>query len=180
MYFSGSFFVEGTQVKWSVPAAVKWSEVKPGAHLWPQFQPEPASGSFKMVEGQKSRVKDGETSALATLTPAPLTSRRSSVEKRCSTATHACRAGKSRVESAVHRSQPSTNPHNLPDFKFLNSSLAQFWTLQGVPAKPMRKDSVHHLLFTFSMLCKNIFWHKTKFIKFVYINLCLTCWLRVR
>ena len=100
-------------LKPSVPAAVKWSEVKPRAHLWPQFQPEPGSGSLKMVEGQKSRVKDGETSALATLTRAtyqPALDRRKerkTLEVECGE--RACRAGKSRgcaQISAFHKSSP--------------------------------------------------------------------------
>ena len=107
-------------LKPSVPAAVKWSEVKPRAHLWPQFQPEPGSGSLKMVEGQKSRVKDGETSGLATLTR-----RRSIVEK--SARLWRWSAGNARAVQgkvgAAHRSQPSTNPHHLPGFKSINSSL---------------------------------------------------------
>ena len=95
--------------------------------------------------------------------PSPLTSRRSSVEKSCSAATHArvpCRekSGRSRV-CTVQRSQPSTNPHHLPGFESLNSSLHGSVldpAPEGVPAKPIPKDIVHHLLFTSSMLYRNI------------------------
>ena len=122
-YNSGSFF-SLKALKSSVPAGVKWSEVKPGAHLWPQFQPEPASGSWKMAEGQKSRVKGGETSALATLTRTtyqPALERRK--ELQCGNARTRAVQGKVSAESAVHRSQPSRNPHHLPGFESLKSSL---------------------------------------------------------
>ena len=68
--------------------------------------------------------------------PAPLTSQRSIVEK--SARLWRWSAGNARAVQgkvgAAHRSQPSTNPHHLPGFKSINSSiwhLAQFWTLLG-------------------------------------------------
>ena len=116
-------------LKPSVPAVVKWSEVKPTAHLWPQFQPEPAAapGSWKTVDGSKIAGQGWRNvGSLATLTRTtyqqPAVERRKerkTVELQCGNA-RSCRSGKSR---AGHRSQPSTNPHHLPGFKSINSSL---------------------------------------------------------
>ena len=135
--------------------------MKPRAHLWPQFQPEPAAapGSWKTVDGSKIEGQGWRNvGSLATLTRTtyqqPAVERRKerkTVELQCGNA-RSCRSGKSR---AGHRSQPSTNPHHLPGFKSINSSLPFGSVLdlagRGVPANQCQ-DIVHHLLFTSSML----------------------------
>ena len=154
IYNSGSFFVEGTQVK--CPCSCKMV----GSEAWSSpLAPVPAGACLRKLEngrGSKIQGQGWRNVGAGNTYPHHLPAGAGAAVRQRTRAVQ----GKVGVESAVHRSQPSTNPHHLPGFKSLNSPLAQFRTLQGVPAKPMPKDIVHHLLFTSSTLWKIYFAQK--------------------